>query len=135
MANDTLVDKISVLEAAGIYDLIDNKAYVNMFYARLRDFREEVIELARIARKKRTPSRYFATSLSVQCLSKSLNWLREMIERAKSKSREVLAAITQRKQDLVILAERKKNAANVARYDQMVCQVMGKKFLGSPTST
>lgn len=64
-------------------ELVDDDNYLPMFRSRQKQYPEEFREAVKIAKTKKSPSCYFATIWSSKNLKKSLEWLRQRINRLK----------------------------------------------------
>lgn len=80
-------------------DLIKNDAFLPMFRNRQKHFPEEFKKSVEIAKTKENPERYLSKIWGLSSLKKSVEWLKMMINRAKSKLAEMRQALAERKRE------------------------------------
>ncbi len=86
-------------------DLIKNDAFLPMFRNRQKQFPEEFKKSVEIAKTKENPERYLSKIWGLRSLEKSIDWLKKMINRAKSKLAEKRQALVERKREQKIKQE------------------------------
>lgn len=98
-------------------NMIEDK-FLPMFRNRQKRFQAEFDESVRVAKKKKNPGRYLATIWSSRNIEKSLEWLRGMINRAKSKLIELKHSLEKKR--LREKLEREFNPAGRAKLNKLI---------------
>lgn len=97
--------------------MIEDK-FLPMFRNRQKRFQAEFNESVKIARKKSNPGRYLATIWSNKNIEKSLEWLRGIINRARSKLIELKHSLEKKR--LQRKFEKEFNSAGKAKLNSLI---------------
>lgn len=78
-------------------DIIDDDRFLPMFRNRQKNYQEEFNQSVKLAKTKDNPQRYLARIWSKNNISKTLRWMRQMINRTKARLLEKREAIKLRR--------------------------------------
>lgn len=78
-------------------DIIDDDRFLPMFRNRQKNYQEEFDQSVKLAKTKDNPQRYLARIWSKNNISKTLRWMRQMINRTKARLLEKREAIKLRR--------------------------------------
>lgn len=96
-------------------ELVEDDRYLPMFRNRQKRFGDKLFELSvKIAQSKRNPKAYFAKMWSKANLSKTIEILSYILEKASGLARKVVSKL-----QTPVAAVASVNAANIARYEEL----------------
>ncbi len=96
-------------------ELVEDDRYLPMFRNRQKRFGDKLFELSvKIAQNKRNPKAYFAKMWSKANLSKTIEILSYILEKASGLARKVVSKL-----QTPVAAVASVNAANIARYEEL----------------
>lgn len=110
-------------------ELIDDEQYLPMYRNRQIHYPELFEYSKQLARKKTNPARYFSTLWKSKNLQKTIDWLQQLINLAKSKAMEAVRSAKKWAEEKRAQreAEQPMNRAARRKYEQM-----RKKLLSNP---